>query len=171
MQAVDEVWDVYRNCDLRVGKIVECAPHPSSENLYVERIDVGEPGKLRTIGSGLQQFIPLSQMTEGLCVVFANLKPRKLGGIMSEGMVMCAKNADQTKFEFIRPPEGSVVGERIQLEGNPILGAQLGSAFEDILNPKKKFSERFLPLLKTNDHFEGTYNGVRLVTSKGVIVA
>ena len=77
---------------------------------------------------------------------------------------MCAKNADQTKFEFIKPPEGSVVGERIQLEGNPILGAQLGSAFEDILNPKKKFSERFLPLLKTNENCEVIYNGVRLVT-------
>jgi aminoacyl tRNA synthase complex-interacting multifunctional protein 1 len=110
-------------------------------------------------------------MTEGLCVVFVNLKPRKLADIMSEGMVMCASNADHTKIELMRPPEGSVVGERIQLEGNPILSAPLASAFEDVLNPKKKFAERFLPLLKTNNHFEGTYNGVRLVTSKGVIVA
>lgn len=61
--AVDEVWDVYRNCDLRVGKIVECTPHPQSEKLYVEKIDVGETDKIRIIGSGLQQFVPLDQMT------------------------------------------------------------------------------------------------------------
>lgn len=110
---VDEVWDVYRNCDIRVGKIVECMPHPQSEKLYVEKIDIGEPGKLRLIGSGLQQFVPLTAMTEGLVMVFVNLKPRKLADIMSEGMVMCASNADHTQVELMRPPEGSVVGERI----------------------------------------------------------
>jgi len=108
-------------------------------------------------------------MTEGLVMVFVNLKPRKLADIMSEGMVMCASNADHTKCELMRPPEGSVVGERIQLEGNPILGAPVGSAYEAVLNPKKKYMERLLPLLKTNDGCEGTYNGVRLVTSKGVV--
>jgi aminoacyl tRNA synthase complex-interacting multifunctional protein 1 len=58
-------------------------------------------------------------MTEGLCVVFANLKPRKLADIMSEGMVLCASNADHTKVELMRPPAGSKVGERVVLEGNP----------------------------------------------------
>ena len=55
-----------------------------------------------------------------LCVVYANLKPRKLASIMSHGMVMCASNADHTKIEIVRPPAGSVVGERVFLEGNPI---------------------------------------------------
>ena len=52
--------------------------------MYIEKIDLGE-GKLREIGSGLRQFIPIEEMTrEGtLCVVFANLKPRKLAHIMS----------------------------------------------------------------------------------------
>lgn len=156
---------------MRVGKIVECTPHPDSEKLYVEKIDVGEAGKLRLIGSGLQKHIPLATMTEGLVVVFVNLKPRKLADLMSEGMVMCASNADHSEIELMRPPEGSVVGERIQLEGNPILGEPVNSAFEPVLNPKKKFFERFLPLLKTNDACDGTYNGVRLVTSKGVVKA
>jgi hypothetical protein len=70
----------------------------------------------------------------------------------------------------MRPPEGSVVGERIQLEGNPILGTPLASNYEAVLNPKKKYAERFLPMLKTNAGKEGTYNGVRLVTSKGVVI-
>lgn len=58
-------------------------------------------------------------MTEGLCVVYANLKPRKLADIMSEGMVMCASNAEHTQIEIMRPPEGAKVGERITLAGNP----------------------------------------------------
>jgi aminoacyl tRNA synthase complex-interacting multifunctional protein 1 len=110
-------------------------------------------------------------MTEGLVVVFVNLKPRKLADLMSEGMVMCASNPEHTQIELMRPPEGSVIGERIQLEGNPILGVPVNSDFEAVLNPKKKFAERFLPLLKTNDTCEGTYNGVRLLTSKGHIKA
>ena len=86
-------------------------------------------------------------------------------------MVMCAGNADHTQVELMRPPEGSVVGERIQLEGNPILGEPVASAYEAVLNPKKKYAERFLPMLKTNEAREGTYNGVRLMTSKGPILA
>jgi aminoacyl tRNA synthase complex-interacting multifunctional protein 1 len=58
-------------------------------------------------------------MTDGLCVVYANLKPRKLADIMSEGMVMCASNPEHTSIEIMRPPAGAKVGERITLEGNP----------------------------------------------------
>ena len=44
--------DVYKLCDLRVGKIIACEKHPDSEKLYIEKIDLGE-GRIRTIGSGL----------------------------------------------------------------------------------------------------------------------
>ena len=155
-------------CDLRVGKIVECTRHPESAKLYIEKIDLGE-GKLRTIGSGLQEFVPLEQMTEGLCVVFANLKPRKLADIMSEGMVMCAGNADHTAVEIMRPPAGCKVGERVQLEGNPVGGVPCSDSFQPILNPKKKFAEKLMPLLETNDKFEGMFNGVKMMTSQGAI--
>lgn len=60
-------------------------------------------------------------MKKGLVIVFANLKPRKLADIMSNGMIMCASNADKSTIELIRPPEGSKIGERVQLTGNPIL--------------------------------------------------
>jgi len=43
----------------------------------------------------------------GLCVVLVNLKPRALGGYMSNGMVCFASNKDHTKLELIRPPKGS----------------------------------------------------------------
>ena len=67
----------------------------------------------------------------------------------------------------MRPPEGSKVGERVVLEGNP--AGEVPQGFQEILNPKKKIAEKFLPLLKVNNDCEGTFNGLKLVTSKGVI--
>lgn len=64
-------------------------------------------------------------MLSGLIVVWVNLKPRKLADFMSNGMVMCASSSDKSTIELIRPPEGSKIGERIQLTGNPILGKAL----------------------------------------------
>lgn len=112
---------MFQKCDLRVGKIIECEPHPDSEHLYKEKIDLGE-GEPRLIGSGLKGKIPIEEMLSGLVVVFANLKPRKLADFQSNGMVMCASTDDKSVIELIRPPEGSKVGERIQLTGNPVLG-------------------------------------------------
>lgn len=108
-------------------------------------------------------------MTQGLCVVFANLKPRPLAGMLSEGMVMCAQNDDHTQVELIRPPEDCTVGERVQLEGNPIGGAKLTDEMQKILNPKRKLAEKLLPLLRTNGEGAAEFNGVRMMTSKGLI--
>ena len=68
-------------------------------------------------------------MLDGQCVVFANLKPKKLAGIPSEGMVMCAQDDGRSKVQLMRPPAGSKVGERIQLEGNPVGGQLLDQEF------------------------------------------
>ena len=98
--------------DFRVGKIMECNPHPESENLYIEKIDIGE-GQHRTILSGLQKAFTVEQMKEGLCVVYANLKERPIGKIPSNGMVMCASDEAKTMFEMVKPPAGAKIGERI----------------------------------------------------------
>ena len=110
-------------------------------------------------------------MLSGLVIVFANLKPRPLAGAMSNGMVMCASNEDHSVVELVRPPEGSKPGDRIQITGNPILGHPVSEERQEILNPKKKYAERFLDNLKTNDKCEATYNGITLQTSAGVLKA
>jgi tRNA-binding EMAP/Myf-like protein len=51
--------------------------------------------ELREIASGLQEYIPIEQM-KGKVIVFANLKPRSLGGFNSNGMVICSSNQLQT---------------------------------------------------------------------------
>lgn len=141
----------FKACDFRVGKIVECQECEASEKLMDERVDLGE-GSPRTIGSGVRPMIALDEMqADKFVMVFANLKERKLGPIMSRGMVMCAGNEAHDDLELVRPPASAKLGERIMLEGNP-----LGDAFsqdpQPVLKPKKfnKLTKSVFPLLKTN---------------------
>ena len=72
--------------DIRVGKIVEVEPHPEADGLYLEQIDLGE-GKPRQVISGLRKFVEIEDMKNRDVVVILNLKPAKMRGIMSNGMV------------------------------------------------------------------------------------
>jgi aminoacyl tRNA synthase complex-interacting multifunctional protein 1 len=158
---VAEVIDVSR-LDLRIGKIVEVDRHPEADSLYVEKIDVGEE-KPRTIISGLVKHVPIEEMKDRLVVVLCNLKPAKMRGILSEGMVMCASSPD--KVEILNPPPGVVPGDVIEFDGytrNP----------DPVMNPKKKIFETVAPDLKTNDSKVATYKGVPFsVSGKGVVAA
>lgn len=152
--------------DIRVGKIVEVDRHPDADSLYVEKIDVGEE-KPRTIVSGLVNHVPIDQMKDRVLLVLCNIKPAKMRGIMSEGMVFCAES--ESKVELLEVPEGVTVGERVTFEGyskdadgNPVTpDAQL--------NPKKKIWEQVKDDLKTTAEGVAAYKGVGFMTSKGPI--
>lgn len=148
--------------DLRIGKIVEIQKHPDADSLYVEKIDVGEE-KPRTVVSGLVKWVPIEEMQNRLVVVMCNLKPAKMRGILSEGMLMCASTPD--KVECIIPPATSVPGDLVHCDGfnrNP--DAQL--------NPKKKVWESVAPDLKTNNELTACYKGAALqVPGKGTLKA
>lgn len=68
---------------------ISCWQHPDADSLYVERIDVGEP-EPRTVVSGLVQFVPKEELQDRLVVVLCNLKPQKMRGVDSQGMLLCA---------------------------------------------------------------------------------
>ncbi|KAI9583385.1 hypothetical protein GQX74_005133 [Glossina fuscipes] len=108
--AIIEVPVDVRRLDLRIGKIVEVSRHPDADSLYVEKIDCGE-SQARTVISGLVKFVPLEEMENRLVVVLCNLKPVKMRGILSEGMVMCASSTD--KIEVLSPPENAMPGDLI----------------------------------------------------------
>ena len=82
-------FDQFMAVDIRIGRIDSVEDHPDADKLYVVRIDDGtEAG--RTVCAGLKEFYQPDEMT-GLHVAFvANLKPRKLRGVMSEGMMLAA---------------------------------------------------------------------------------
>ena len=107
----------YELLDVRVGKIVEAWEHPDSEKLWVEMIDVGEE-EPRQIASGLRAYYPsIEDLVGRAVIVVCNLKAAKLGGVASNGMVLCASSADRSTVAFVEPPEGAAPGERVLMEG------------------------------------------------------
>jgi methionine--tRNA ligase beta chain len=155
-------YELFSQIDIRVGNIVECWKHPSSDNLYCEKIDVGEEN-VREIGSGLQKYVPISDMA-GLVLVMANLKPRKLAGFNSNGMVMALHSGDL--LTLVRPA-GAVVGERVGLDG--VLEAQGKSKILPHLNPKKKVLESCIAYFGTDHEGFACFGVKRMLTSAGFI--
>eukprot|EP00887_Chlorella_sp_A99_P006267 scaffold3.g6267.t1 len=154
--------------DIRVGRIVACEPHPDAESLYVEQIDLGEAEGPRTIVSGLVKYVPLDAMRDRLVIVLTNLKPRNMRGVKSNGMVLCASNADHTAVEPLAPPAGAAVGERCFFgEG--------GEGQAEPANPnqvqKKKMWEAVQPLLRTRDDGVAAFDGTPMLTSAGPVTA
>ncbi|KAG8451622.1 hypothetical protein GDO86_003713 [Hymenochirus boettgeri] len=75
--------------DLRVGKVLSVSHHPDADTLYVESVDVGEENP-RCVVSGLVKYVPADQLLGRSVVVLCNLKPQKMRGIESQGMLLCA---------------------------------------------------------------------------------
>lgn len=148
--------------DLRIGKIVDVQKHPEADSLYLEKIDLGEPTP-RTIVSGLVKFVPIEEMQNRIVIVMCNLKPAKMRGVTSEGMVMCASTPE--KVEVLSAPAGSVPGDLVHCEGY--------ARTPDVqLNPKKKIFETVAPDLRTNDDLIACFKGAALhVPGKGPIKA
>ncbi len=82
--------------EVRIGRIVEVSQHPEADQLYVEKVDVGE-AEPRTIVSGLVKYCSLDDLRGRKVVVLCNLKPRPLRGVVSHGMLLCASNSDHSK--------------------------------------------------------------------------
>lgn len=86
--------------DIRLGKVISAEAHPDADSLYVEQIDVGDK-EPRTIVSGLRNHVPLEEFVGSTVVVLCNLKPRKIRGIKSNGMILCACNEDHSVVELL----------------------------------------------------------------------
>ncbi|XP_065342252.1 tyrosine--tRNA ligase, cytoplasmic [Cloeon dipterum] len=146
--------------DIRVGKIVEVYKHPDAEALYVEKINVGD-AEPRTIVSGLVNFVPIKEMQNRMVVVLCNLKPAKMRGVESCGMVLCASVDDPKAVEPLMPPKDSEPGDKISVEGY-----ELGAP-DECLNPKKKVWEKLQADLKTNGNMEAEWQGNLLISRRG----
>ena len=82
-------FETFMQVELRVGKIISVEDHENADKLFVVKIDDGSE-ESRTICAGLKEYYSASEMTGKNVVFVANLKPRKLRGVMSEGMMLAA---------------------------------------------------------------------------------
>jgi len=149
--------------NMRIGKIVEVEKHPDADALYVEKVDVGEE-KPRTIVSGLVKHVPIEEMQGRIAVFLLNLKPAKMRGVMSEGMIMCANTPE--KVEILVPPAGAQIGDKISFDGYE------GEPDLPFMNPKKKIFEAVQPEFLVNGEGVATYKGSFFkIEGKGLVTS
>ena len=85
--------------ELRVAKVLECEQHPKADKLLVFKLKVGS--EERQIVSGIAKFYKPEDLIGKKLVVVLNLKPVKLRGVVSEGMILSAATEDDTSLVTI----------------------------------------------------------------------
>lgn len=94
-------YDVFDKIDFRVGTVLKCEKHPKADKLLVFQIKMGT--ERRQIVSGVADSYRPEELIGKKVVVVANLKPRMLRGVESNGMLMFADNVvdGKERFEYI----------------------------------------------------------------------
>ncbi|MDE6551084.1 MAG: methionine--tRNA ligase [Clostridia bacterium] len=102
----------FEKIELRVGTIVDSKRVEKTDKLLCSQIDLGE-GKPRTIVSGIAKYYAPEDIIGKQVIVVSNLKPVKLRGILSEGMVLCASDAEGN-LTLITPSKGIASGSEVR---------------------------------------------------------
>lgn len=85
--------DDFAKMELKVGLVLESKPVEGAKKLLVSQIKIGK--EVRQIVSGIAQYYKPEELVGKKVVVVTNLKPVKLRGVLSEGMVLCASKGDK----------------------------------------------------------------------------
>lgn len=100
--------DDFSKVALKVGEILECKKHPDAEKLLVSKVDLGT--EVRQIVSGIAKFYKPEEMVGKKVAVVCNLKPVKLRGVISQGMILCADSGKKLEVIEIKNLEkGSII--------------------------------------------------------------
>lgn len=108
--------DVPAEMDIRVATIIEVQNHPDADSLYVLKVDAGE-AEPRTICSGLRSSYRPEELENRQILLFANLKPAPLRGILSNGMLFAGDTDKEHVCVLLSPPEGAKPGDRAVFHG------------------------------------------------------
>ncbi|MDP1710428.1 MAG: methionine--tRNA ligase [candidate division WWE3 bacterium] len=80
----------FQKIDLRVGKVKNVEEVEGLDKLYKLTVDIGET-KPRTILAGVKEYFQPYELLGKSVVVVANLEPKEMGGVVSEGMLLAAE--------------------------------------------------------------------------------
>lgn len=90
----------FEKIELKAGKILSAKRHPKADRLLIEEVDLGN-GDVRQIVSGIAEKYTPEEITGKTVLVVSNLKPAKLRGELSSGMILCADSADGYEVIFL----------------------------------------------------------------------
>ena len=89
----------FEKVQLVVAKVLKCEKVPKADKLLMSTLKVGDTE--RVVVSGIAKFYTPEEMVGKKVVLLANLAPRKLRGVESHGMLLCAANADDSKLSLL----------------------------------------------------------------------
>lgn len=101
----------FAKVQLKVGKVLECKKVEKADKLLCSQIDVGEETP-RTIVSGIAKYYTPEEMVGKQVIVVTNLKPAKLRGIESQGMILCAED-ENGELALITPSKSVKAGSEV----------------------------------------------------------
>lgn len=93
IEAKEEIaYDDFAKLQFQVGEIIACEAVPKSKKLLCSQVKIGS--QVKQIVSGIKAYYTPEEMVGKKVMVLVNLKPAKLAGVMSEGMLLCAEDAE-----------------------------------------------------------------------------
>lgn len=103
--------EAFMAMDLRVGLIKEVEDHPGADRLYLMKVDTGD--RVRQIVAGLKPYLGRDELLGSRVVVVRNLKPAKLRGEVSEGMILASDNGEGG-VHIVRAAPDANPGDRVR---------------------------------------------------------
>ena len=97
--------DDFAKMEMVVGEVLESKKHEKADKLLVSKVDIG--GEVRQIVSGIAEHVDPNEFVGKKVVVLANLKPVKIRGVESQGMIICAENEGKIEVVTSSLPAGS----------------------------------------------------------------
>jgi methionyl-tRNA synthetase len=101
----------FQKLDLRVGTVVQAAPHPNADRLLVLQVDIG--GEQRQICAGVKASYSPEQLVGKQLVIVTNLEPRQLRGQVSQGMALAATDGQSQKLIMVSVLEPATPGSKV----------------------------------------------------------
>ena len=115
VEEVNEVEEItiddFAKVQLKVGEVIECEKVPKADKLLVSKIKIGD--EVRQIVSGIAKYYTPEEFVGKKVVVVTNLKPVKLRGILSQGMVLCASD-DNDNLVAVGPLGEMISGAEVR---------------------------------------------------------
>lgn len=103
----------WQKLDLRVGKVLDVEEIEGADLLWKISVDLGELGK-RTICAGIKKYYSKEELKGKKIIVFANLTPRKMRGIESQGMLLAAGDREDDKISLLTLEKDVESGTKIR---------------------------------------------------------
>lgn len=86
----------FQKVEMKTARVVSVENHPNADRLYVVKLDLGG-GEARTVVAGIRAFYTIEELVGKTVIVAANLAPRPLRGVESQGMILAVHEGERVK--------------------------------------------------------------------------